>query len=100
MAYKFLYFDEVLIDVQEAKAWYKEKSDRLENEFALAVETALERIQKMPSGYSIRYKNIRIIHTKVFPYNIHYFVNEADKIIVITAIVHNKRHPDKARNRV
>ena len=44
MAYQLLYFDEVLTDIQEAKAWYKEKRDGLEDEFALAVETALERI--------------------------------------------------------
>ena len=40
MAYQLLYFDEVLTDVQEAKAWHKEKRDGLEDEFALAVETA------------------------------------------------------------
>jgi plasmid stabilization system protein ParE len=100
MAYQLLYFDEVLTDVQEAKAWHKEKRDGLEDEFALAVETALERILKMPTGYSIRYKNIRIIHTKVFPYNVHYFVNEVEKKIAITAIVHNKRNLDVVRNRI
>jgi mRNA-degrading endonuclease RelE of RelBE toxin-antitoxin system len=91
MAYNLLYFDEVLVDVQQAKAWYKEKREGLEKEFACEIEVAIEKLKKMPSGYSIRYKNIRIIHTKVFPYNIHYYVDELNKTIVIIGIVHKKR---------
>jgi plasmid stabilization system protein ParE len=100
MAYKVLYFDQVLIDVQEAKNWYKEKREGLEKEFAFEIEVALEKLMKMPKGYSIRYKNIRIIHAKVFPYNVHYYLDEENKAIVIIGIVHKKRHPDIIGKRI
>jgi plasmid stabilization system protein ParE len=100
MAHQLKYLDAVDSDVQEAKVWYKEKRDGLEIEFARAIEMAIQKIIKMPTAYSIRYKNVRIAHAKIFPYNIHFYVDEVAGLIVITAIVHNKRHADVARNRV
>jgi mRNA-degrading endonuclease RelE of RelBE toxin-antitoxin system len=91
MAYRLQFFDEVIVDIQEAKNWYKEQKDGLEIKFSLAVEIALERITKFPTAYSIRYKNIRLIYTKTFPYVIHYYVDELHQLVVITAIVHRKR---------
>ena len=100
MAYEIRFFDEVLTDVVEAKRWYKDQRDGLEMNFAMAVEQALEQIKKMPTAYSIRYKTVRITHTKVFPYNIHFYIDEKNEQIVVTAIVHNKRHPSIANKRV
>ena len=100
MAYTILYFDEVLNDVQQAKAWYNKQKDGLEVEFAMSIERAIEQITKMPTAYSIRYKNVRIAHPKVFPYNIHFYIDDSIEAIVITAIVHIKRHPDFAKQRL
>ena len=72
MAYNIQFFDEVIFDIQEAKLWYKEKREGLETEFSWAIEDTIEQIIKMPFSYSVRYKNIRIAHPKVFPYNIHF----------------------------
>ena len=99
MAYTVLYFDQVLDDVHQAKVWYKKQKDGLEIEFALSIEKAIEQITLMPTAYSIRYKNIRIGHPKVFPYNIHFYIDDPSETIVITAIVHVKRHPDFAKHR-
>lgn len=100
MAYTILYFDEVLNDVQQAKVWYNKHRDGLELEFAMCIEKAIEQIIKMPTAYSIRYKNVRIAHPKVFPYNIHFYIDDTIEAIVITAIVHIKRHPDFAKQRL
>lgn len=64
--YNSQYFDQVFIDVQEAKVWYKEQKEGLEIEFAFAIEKAIEQILKMPLSYSIRYKKVRIAHPKNF----------------------------------
>lgn len=60
------FFDEVITDIAEAKIWYKEQKEGLEIEFAKEVESALALILKIPSRYSMRYRNIRIAHVKVF----------------------------------
>ena len=63
----------------------------MDERFVLVVKEAIANIVKMPSAYAIRYKNVRIAHTKVFPYNIHFYIDERKKQIIITGIVHNKR---------
>ncbi len=71
----------------------------MEVEFALAIEQAIEKVLKMPTSYTPRYKKVPIAQPKTFPYNIHFYINEANNTIVFTAIVHNKRHPKFALNR-
>ncbi|MGC4129779.1 MAG: hypothetical protein QM564_09535 [Bergeyella sp.] len=89
--YRAKYFDEVSTDVQEAKEWYKEQQDGLEEKFALAVKETIIKVLKMPSAYSVRYKNIRIAHTKIFPYNIHFYIDEENEMVVFTGIIYNRK---------
>ncbi len=72
----------------------------MEIEFSWAIEDAIDQIIKMPFSYALRYKSIRIAHPKVFPYNIHFYLDEVANTIVITAIVHNKRNQDFVEDRV
>lgn len=92
MAYKLQYFDEVETDISEAKNWYKAQREGLEILFAKAIQQAIENILEHPKLYAIRYRKIRIAHPKVFPYNIHFYIDEASKTVVITAIIHGSRH--------
>ncbi len=100
MTYSVQFFDEVINDIQKAKIWYKSKREGLEIEFSWAIEDAIEQVIKMPVSYAIRYKTIRIAHPKVFAYNIHFYIDEIENVIVITAIVHNKRNQDFVENRL
>jgi len=91
MTYILQYFDEVEIDVSDAKNWYKEQKVGLEIEFANAIEKALKHVVKAPKTYAIRYKKVRIAHPKKFPYNNHFYINNPNSTVVTTAIIHNKR---------
>jgi len=90
--YKVFYLDEVENDIVVAKLWYAEQQKDLDMRFSAAVKEALSNILKMPSAYSVRYRNIRIAHIKFFPYNIHFYIDEIKAQIVIIGIVHNKRN--------
>lgn len=100
MLYSLRYFDDAREDVRKAKVWYKEQKPGLEKRFSEAIKTAILKLHKYPLAYSVRYKNIRIIHPKTFPYGIHYYLEDTTSQIVIIAIVHNKRHPDTFQKRV
>ena len=89
--YKVLYLDEVENDIAVAKQWYAEQQEDLDVRFSAAVKETLLNILKMPSAYAVRYRNIRIAHTKVFPYNVHFYIDDAHAQIVVIGIVHNKR---------
>lgn len=97
--YKTQYFDAVFTDIQLAKIWYKEQKEGLEMEFAFAIETAIQKVLRMPTSYPIRHNKVRIAHPKTFPYNIHFYIDDVNKTIVFTAIIHNKRQPEFALNR-
>ena len=90
--YSVHYFDEVENDIADAKKWYAEKQDGLDERFALAVKTAILNIAKTPSAYALRYRNVRIAHTKIFPYNVHFYIDDDNAQVVITGIIHNKRN--------
>ena len=93
MPYKIVYFDEVKNDVKEAKDWYRLQVKGLEKRFAQDIKAAIVRLKNRPTVHAIRYKNIRIAHPDVFPYAIHFYIDEPSQTIVITAIVHNSRNP-------
>ena len=90
--YKAFYFDEVQNDVDSAKQWYAKQQEGLGTKFTAAVKEALLNILKAPLIYAVRYKNVRIAHTKKFPYNIHFYLDEIKATVVITGIVHNRRN--------
>ena len=89
--YKLLYLDEVEDDIAVEKQWYAEQQKDLDLRFAAAVKDTLSNILKMPTAYAVRYRNVRIAHTKVFPYNVHFYIDETKVQVVIIGIVHNKR---------
>lgn len=99
MPYKITYLDEANLDVKEAKAWYKQQRKGLEKQFAKAIIKAVSHIQDNPYAYAIRYNDIRIIHPKKFPYGIHFYIDNAGKEIVITAIIHEYRDMEIVQNR-
>lgn len=100
MAYILQYFDEVETDVNEAKNWYKRQKKGLEVAFASSIEKAIEQIVDTPQIFAIRYKKVRIAHPKVFPYTIHFYIDESNTTVVITAIVHSNRYPRIAKKRI
>lgn len=97
--YSALYLDEVKNDIIVAKQWYAEQQKGLETRFATAIKETVANILTMPSAYAVRYKNVRIAHTKIFPYNIHFYIDESQAQIVIIGIVHNKRNDAMSLNR-
>ena len=100
MSYSLVYFDEARQDIKEAKEWYKKQSHGLEMRYAASVKSIILYIRQHPYAFAIRHKNIRIAHPKIFPYGIHYYIDESTRSIVIVAIIHNKRNPETTDNRL
>ena len=94
MPYKLSYYRAVKTDLAEAKDWYKKQQPGLEKRFASEVKNCINRLQKDPLHYEIKYRNVRTAFTSIFPYAIHFFLDEANKHqIIIIAVVHQRRLP-------
>ena len=99
MTWKLTYYDEVKHDVRDAKNWYFKQQPGFEKRFAEDVKQTLERLKKNPLHYEIKYRNVRSALCHVFPYAIHFYINETGGELVIIAIIHQHRDPDFSQMR-
>ena len=85
-------------EVDEAVAFYNERSDRLGVEFAMEVQIGLKRIEAYPKAWPRIGRRVHRYRLNRFPYGIVYapLPNE----IVVVAVMHMKRRPGYWRERL
>lgn len=89
-----LRFDErVEMDILEAVLYYDSKSIGLGIKFYEQVKLANDAICLTPH-FQIRYSNIRCLPVKVFPYRIHFLLDEELSVITIKAIINCNKNPE------
>lgn len=81
-------------DIRAATFWYEAKKDGLGKKFLNCIRRDVNFIRRNPKATAIRYKNIMTTYLNDFPYLIHYYLNEKEKEIIISAILHTSRNPD------
>jgi plasmid stabilization system protein ParE len=99
MTLELHYYDEVIIDIREAKQWYRKQQRNLDKRFAEDIKITVKRLQKKPLNYEVKYRNVRIAYCDVFPYAVHFYINDSENKLIIIAIVHQHRDPDYASKR-
>jgi plasmid stabilization system protein ParE len=89
---KFIQFTkEALFDIEEITLWYEDQREGLSFDFELCLEVGINEIQRTPSAFQKRYKQVKIRFINRFPFGIHYIVN--DEIITIIGVFHTSRSP-------
>ncbi|KAA0990142.1 type II toxin-antitoxin system RelE/ParE family toxin [Dyadobacter aurulentus] len=83
------------LDTREAALWYNEQRPGLGKRFTNFVKGKLELISKNPYLYEVRYSNIRLAQLPIFPFSIHFRIDEISKTVVIFAVFHMSLNPDK-----
>jgi ParE toxin of type II toxin-antitoxin system, parDE len=79
-------------DAKEIKHWYSSIRKELGKRFTADLKNTLFSIERLPTAYAIRYKNIRFANLDIFPYVVEFFIKE-DSSIVVIAILYNGRDP-------
>lgn len=80
-----------LFDIEDITLWYEEQREGLSYDFELCLEAGIGEIQRMPTAFQKKYKNVKIVFIQRFPYGIHYIINP-DSITII-GIFHTSRSP-------
>jgi plasmid stabilization system protein ParE len=93
--YTVINHKEVKNDVLQAKDWYKNQQKGLEKRLANEIKTTLNYIIKNPLSFQIKYKTVRTAFTDVFPYGVHYQLNEETKTITVLGVFHTSISPSK-----
>jgi hypothetical protein len=81
---------EAEVEALEAKAYYQDISPALGNTFAQNLEARLQQL-KTQWGYQIRYKKVRCVCIKKFPYLLHYLVYKRAGTVRVLSVKHMKR---------
>jgi ParE toxin of type II toxin-antitoxin system, parDE len=95
MSYTVINHKEVKNDVLDVKDWYKSQQKGLEKRFTNEVKNTLNYLIINPLLFQVKYKNIRTAYTEVFPFGVHYHLNEETKTISVLGVFHTSISPSK-----
>lgn len=93
MKYKVKIEPEALADVQKISDWYNDKQIGLGKRFQKIVINQIDSLDKNPHVCAIRYKEIRCLLVKKFPYMAHFYINENNKTVEVLAVISTSRNP-------
>jgi plasmid stabilization system protein ParE len=80
-------------DIREAAKWYNKQQTGLGKRFTAEVREKVHFIRQYPTASNVRYNSVRTALLNVFPFMIHYTVDEKDKTVIVSAILHTSRDP-------
>lgn len=84
-------------EVEDAQAWYEERSVFAASAFLRELSTAVNRIREAPTRYPSAERGTRRILLDRFPFTLYYRLGE--NVITIVAVAHQKRRPGYWRSR-
>jgi plasmid stabilization system protein ParE len=84
-------------DIDDAYDWYEANQPRLGSEFVRAVDVAITKIGRNPLAYPVKYRQVRRVLLKRFPYCLFYVL--MDDTIFVLACFHGKLDPKRWQER-
>lgn len=84
-------------DLREAKAWYRNISRELANDFVRRIDEAIVLAQERPLAFQLVHRTFHRILVHRFPYALFYHADEMR--IVIVAVLHQARDPETLKSR-
>jgi len=94
---KVEFHTEAQSELEDAHAWYRERSEFAARAFAAEIDYAIKNISRSPSAWPQTRSNEHCFLFRRFPNSIIYRVRQDE--VFITAIAHQKRRPGYWRRR-
>ncbi len=94
MAYKISISPRAQKEIENAIEYYALYSNDAPRKFVSALKETYNTLEINPS-FRIRYKNIRALKIKDFPYSLFFVVNDTHMTVRVLSCFHNKRNPNK-----
>jgi hypothetical protein len=92
--YKLKFTPEAVNDIAFAAEYYDNCRPGLGKRFRSEVKHKLVLIKEIPQIYACRYGDVRFALTDVFPYSIHFSINEAMRIVQVHAVLCQFDNPE------
>ena len=81
-------------DIHSAILWYNKRRLGLGKKLLYEIRIKIRFIRQNPRAFSIRYDDVRTVVLNVFPYMIHYTIDESSKTIIVSGFFHTSRDPE------
>jgi len=94
MDYEIIMSSRTLKEYKNAISYYALNSYSAPTNFVTAIENAFGVLAKNPF-FRIRYKNVRALKVKRFPYLLYFVINENNHTVKILSCFHTKRNPER-----
>ena len=91
--------EEAQIDVWDAIDYYNSVLPGLGKRFLLDFKNTVKKIKTNPFSFGSRHESFRTANFKIFPYQIHYLIQESDLKIILFAVLHGFRSPNYIKSR-
>lgn len=98
MSYRIKLLPEARLDIKEIIEWYNGKKRGLGKWFYESLKSRIDYIRKNPLHYQVIYRDIRNAPINRFPYQVHYRVEESDKLVIVFGVTHTRRDPRVWKN--
>ena len=95
MSYSISYQEKAVQEYEAATEWYRERSERAVENFAIAVKEKVEVLKQAPTTFKRTYRHFHEVALKRYPYSLIYIIDEKNKQVIISSIYHHKRSPRK-----
>ena len=92
--YTLVFHHQTAADYDDGYAWYEDRQKGLGDTFLIAINEKVKQVCDNPELFSEKSKRgFFEAVLKDFPYTVVYKIYKKEKIIVITSIHHQKKHP-------
>ena len=81
-------------DIREAAKWYNKRQNGLGKRFTAEVREKVHFIRQNPKASNVRYNSVRTAVLNVFPFMVHFTIDEKNKTVIISAVLHTSRDPE------
>lgn len=85
-------------DIEDAIDWYETQQVGSGIKFLVLLDEHIERLKSNPF-LQVKYKNVRCLPLKSYPYMIHFTVDENSMIVIIRAVFNTHQDPVLWRKR-
>jgi plasmid stabilization system protein ParE len=92
------FFEDALAEVEEDRAWYRNRSESAEAGFLRELDHAIQQVTDAPGQWPHYLVGTRRYVFPTYPYSLVYFIE--DYVIRVVAIAHDKRRPGYWRERL
>lgn len=87
-------------DIKENAKWYEQKQEGLGKRFIKEVRSKISYIKINPMAVAIRYNEIRCVVLEIFPFMIHFSIDDVQKLVIISAVFHTSLSIDSWAKRL